>query len=86
MSALAPTILKRILIVEDEYFIAEDLAHGLRRRGALVLGPVATIDDAMEIINEGGPLDGAVLDVNLGGRMSFAIADVLRKKACPSSS
>lgn len=72
----------RILIVEDEYYLAADLAEALRRRGAEVIGPVGTLDDAMDAI-DGGGLDQAVLDVNLRGEMSFPIADRLEAEGIP---
>ena len=63
----------RILIVEDEYYLAADLAEALRARGAEVIGPVGGFEEAMAAVAAGG-IDRAVLDVNLRGEMSFAVA------------
>ncbi len=35
---------RRVLLVEDDYFIAVDLKSGFEEGGAQVLGPVASVD------------------------------------------
>jgi DNA-binding response OmpR family regulator len=72
----------RILIVEDEYLLAADLAEAMRARGAEVIGPVATLAEAMRAV-ETNWIDRAVLDLDLGGEMSFAVADRLEAAAIP---
>ena len=70
---------KRILVAEDEYFIAKGLARDLRQAGAVVIGPVPTLDEALALV-AAEPLDGAVLDVSLRDGMAFPVADALAKK------
>lgn len=72
----------RILVVEDEYFIADDLSRALQRRGAHVVGPVPDLAGGLELAWR-EQLDGAVLDVNLGGDMSYPIADALGARGVP---
>lgn len=72
----------RILIVEDEAYLAADLAEALRARGAIVIGPAATLDEAFRAV-ESHWIDCAVLDVNLDGELSFPIADRLEAAAIP---
>ena len=72
----------RILIVEDEYYLAADLAQALGAAGAAVVGPVATLAEAVAAL-DAGAIDGAVLDVNLRGEMSFPIADRLDSARIP---
>jgi len=72
----------RVLIVEDEYYLAADLAETLRARGAKVIGPVGTLTEAIAAV-EGSWIDYAVLDVNLRGEMSFPIADRLEAAGIP---
>jgi len=66
----------RILVVEDEPFIAFDLMMAIEEAGATAIGPAATVAEALDfIINE--PPDGAILDVNgrhggSGSRCAFA--------------
>jgi DNA-binding response OmpR family regulator len=84
MTATGPGKLagRRILVVEDEYFIADDLSRGLRREGARVVGPAADLAGALKL-GRGEQLDGAVLDVNLGGEMSYPVADLLAHRGVP---
>lgn len=72
---------KRILVVEDEYYIAADLQQALEAEEATVVGPVARVADALERASE--PLDAALLDVNLHGEASFAIAERLTRAHVP---
>ena len=74
---------RRILIVEDEYFVADDLATDLRNMGAEVIGPVGNVADALALIATTPPLDGAVLDINLHGQMSYPVADALKSAGTP---
>ena len=74
---------RRILVVEDEYMLAEDLREDLESQGAEVMGPVASVADAMDLLRSGPAPDMAILDINLGGEMAFAVADALRAGAVP---
>jgi CheY-like chemotaxis protein len=76
---------RRILLVEDEFLIAELMEEWLSEAGADVLGPVPSVDQALEIVeNELGRLDGAVLDINLGpGRKVYPVADRLNQLGIP---
>jgi len=74
---------RRILIVEDEYLIACEIADALVEAGAFVVGPVARIDDALKLLETGSPLDGAVLDIHLQGDTSFPLADALAAQGVP---
>jgi len=73
---------RRILVVEDEYFIASDLQRALQAEEAVVIGPVARLEPGLMLVDE-GPLDAAVLDVNLEGTASYAIADRLAADGVP---
>lgn len=69
---------RRILIVEDDYLIAQIVSALLEEAGADVVGPIGSVDEAISFIEgEGAALDGAILDVNLHGRKSYPVADVL---------
>jgi CheY-like chemotaxis protein len=65
-----------ILVVEDEYLIADDLRHDLVEQGAIVLGPVATIDAALAVLDQTRP-DLSIVDINLRGDPAFPVADRL---------
>jgi DNA-binding response OmpR family regulator len=69
----------RVLIVEDEYYIADDLRRTLHAAGAKVVGPVSTLvsaDDAISV----GEFDCAVIDLNLHGESALPIADRLARE------
>lgn len=74
---------RRILVVEDDFLVAEEIVHGLRRRGAEVVGPVATVGAALAVLDTGVALDGAALDVNLGRERVYPVAEALRRRGTP---
>lgn len=74
---------RRVLVVEDDYLIASDLQRQFEGLGARVLGPVPRVRDAMRLIESGQALDGATVDVTLGGQKSFPIADALLAYGIP---
>jgi CheY-like chemotaxis protein len=75
--------LGHVLVVEDEPMIAMELACALESQGATVVGPFAGIRQATTAIKEGPQLNGAVLDLNLRGELSFTVADLLRDNHIP---
>ena len=79
----APLAGRRIFIVEDEYFLADDIGRTLRALGAEIAGPVGHVDDALEILHDGGVLDAAVLDVNIRDEMIYPIARELKARNVP---
>jgi CheY-like chemotaxis protein len=74
---------RRVLVVEDEWIIARDLEQAFRKRGAEVAGPVPSLDKARALLAAGADLDGAVLDVNLGGQTVYPLADALAQSGVP---
>jgi DNA-binding response OmpR family regulator len=74
---------RRILVVEDEYMIADDMRHELEKLGVVVIGPAPTVAMAFRLLDAAPVLDGAILDINLRGEPSFPVADALRERAIP---
>lgn len=74
---------KRVLVVEDEYMLADDLRRAFEDHGSTVLGPVGNVGDALNTIATGETIDAAVLDLNLGGERAFAVADALVARGVP---
>lgn len=72
-----------VLIVEDEYLLAFDLATSLGDHDLAVLGPAPTIAQALSLIAETDDIDCAVLDVNIRGEMVFPVAEALSKRGIP---
>ena len=67
---------KRILLIEDEFYIADDVSRAFKNAGAVVVGPVATLGAAHEILDRDG-FDCAILDLNLHGNDAIELADRL---------
>lgn len=74
---------RSVLIVEDEYLIADSLALAFEDAGAEVIGPAPTIAQALALIEGKSKLDLAVLDANLGGERVWPVAEALAKRAVP---
>jgi CheY-like chemotaxis protein len=74
---------RRVLVVEDEYFLADDMAQVLAGLGAEVLGPVSTREQALALLSSDERIDLAVLDINLRGQTVFPVADALTDRGIP---
>ena len=71
----------RILVLEDEYFLALEIEEALEREGAVVLGPYASMERAMD-----GSLDqtdGAILNVRVRDGLSYPLARILQERNIP---
>lgn len=73
----------RILVVEDEYILADELQTELEDAEAIVLGPTGTLKDALALVTSEPHIDGAILDVNLRGEMAYPLADQLIERGVP---
>lgn len=74
---------KRILLVEDEYLLADEMRRALSKAGYETVGPVSDIAGALRVVETDAHIDAAILDVNLGGKHVFALADELTRRAVP---
>lgn len=72
----------RVLIVEDEALVALDLAESVRGMGHEVAGPFGTGAEARPMCRAGS-IDFAVMDFNLKGETTEALADALRAEDVP---
>ncbi len=73
---------RRALIVEDEVMVAMYVEDLLTELGYEVAGLAMGLDQALPLARE-GEFDFAVLDINLAGKTSFPVADVLRERGIP---
>jgi CheY-like chemotaxis protein len=73
---------RRILVVEDEFLIAAMLCDMLQDHSAVVVGPAASVPEALQLIQE-HPIDAAVLDMNLNGHWSDPVAEELQRRMIP---
>jgi len=72
----------RILVVEDEPFIALTLEDMLTELGCVVAGLASQVGEALALIAR-ETIDGAVLDVNLGAQKIDPVADALAANFTP---
>ena len=63
----------RVLVVEDEFLIAQDLLAILDAFGCVALGPAPTVGEALRLL-AAGPPDAALLDMNLRGVRATPVA------------
>ena len=73
---------KHILVVEDEYLVADETRRLLEKWGAVVVGPVSNVSDGIELVNT-GTVHAAILDIRLDGELVFPLADLLDERAIP---
>ena len=71
----------RIMVVDDEPLISMLVENWLDELGCEVVGPARTVEDALALAD--GQLDGAILDVNLGGGNCYPLANALRARGVP---
>ncbi|MCB1313083.1 MAG: response regulator [Sedimentitalea sp.] len=71
-----------ILVVEDEWMLAYDLAEQIGEAGYAVVGPAPSVGKALDLIAS-QRVDAGLLDLNLGGETSYPVADALSKKGIP---
>jgi ActR/RegA family two-component response regulator len=77
-----PEPTKRILIVEDEYYLAEDCAQEIVRHGMQVVGPIGKVESALQTLAQDGP-DCAIIDLNLQGELAFKVVQAVRDRGVP---
>lgn len=74
---------RRVLVVEDEYFLADDLVRALAALGAQTIGPYGDVDEATHVVDRDVAIDAAIMDVNLRDELIFPLARTLRARKVP---
>jgi CheY-like chemotaxis protein len=72
----------QLLIVEDEYLLARDMADYFESIGVQIVGPAGTVSDALALINS-HEIQAAVLDINLRNERVYPVAEMLTQKQIP---
>lgn len=72
----------RVLVVEDDYLIAEDARCVLEKAGAEVIGPVRSVEDIQGALGRSKP-DCAILDINLGEGPDYLPAETMMAEGIP---
>lgn len=73
---------RRVLIVEDEFLLAEEARRELEKFGAVVIGPTPRVDQALQYLKT-TKVDAAILDVYLAGELVFPVAELLQDMDIP---
>jgi CheY-like chemotaxis protein len=73
---------RKVLVVEDEMMIAMLIEDMLDEFGCRLVGPATSVPRALELIAK-EQVEVAVLDLNLDGKDTYAIADALCQKGVP---
>jgi CheY-like chemotaxis protein len=73
----------RVLVIEDEYFLADDIVRALKALGARIVGPVGELQEATDVVDGNVAIDAAVVDINLRSKMVFPLARMLRARKIP---
>lgn len=73
----------KLLLVEDNFLVAEYMRDMLVRYGCNVVGPAPRVEAALELMQGVEVLDGAMLDINLHGELCFPIARALAARGVP---
>jgi DNA-binding NtrC family response regulator len=73
---------KRVLVVEDEYLLANETRKSLIKLGATVVGPAPRIEQALALI-QAESIDAAIPDVFLDDALVFPVADRLDEMGIP---
>ena len=72
----------RIVILEDDYYQAQDCRQLLEKAGAKVIAISATIPDLSALLEE-GRIDAVLIDINLSHGLSFDFARELKGRGIP---
>ncbi|HZX79379.1 MAG TPA: hypothetical protein VFE72_00300 [Lysobacter sp.] len=59
------------------------MADELRSLGMCVVGPVPSVASALAMIASNEPIEGAILDLNLGGEWAYPVAARLERRGVP---
>ncbi len=72
----------RVLVVEDEALISMLIEDMLADIGCTCVDVAPSVEAAMEALTKADP-DFAMLDINLNGKRSFPVADLLKSREIP---
>lgn len=82
MSDSRPLSGRRVLVVEDDYFLATDTCQWLLDAGAEVVGPTPDAEEACGLLDR-ERVDSAVVDINLGLGPTYEVASRLNRDQVP---
>ena len=72
----------RVLVVEDNFLLAEAVCDMLSVHGVRPIGPAPTVTAALRLV-DANQIDAAVLDVRLHSDTVFPVCNVLQARSIP---
>lgn len=79
----APVAGLSVFVIEDESLVLVNLEDMLEELGCRLVGPAMRLDQADAMLEEAAGADVALLDVNIGGRPVFPLAEKLSARGVP---
>lgn len=80
MSGELPLAGRRVLIVEDQYLVADEMRRAVEGLGGLVVGPAPRAQIAEDLVAQ-HTVDFALLDINLGNEDVYPLALELNRQS-----
>jgi len=77
-----PLTRRRVLVVEDQYLVADEMRRVVEGLGGQVVGPVPRAQRALDLL-DAGEVDFALLDINLAGENVYPLAAELLRRGAP---
>ncbi|CAM3493469.1 response regulator [Paracoccus nototheniae] len=74
---------RRILVVEDEFFLCLDICQQIESYGGVVVGPAPTLKEGFAVLQEKPLPDGGILNIRLGSELAYPLADDLLAAGVP---
>lgn len=71
----------RVLLVEDQFFLAELMREEIERLGYRVVGPTGSVAEALTLLS--GGVSAGLLDINLGTELVTPVAEELVRRETP---
>ena len=72
----------RIVVIEDVWIVAQSYVAMLDYLRVIVAGPAGTVADALKLVDV-GPIDAALVDMNLHGEMAHGVVEQLNARGVP---
>ena len=74
---------RRILVVEDDFFLCLDICLQIENYGGVVVGPAPTLDSGYALFQKKPLPDGSILNIRLGSELVYPLADNLLAAGVP---
>ena len=74
---------RRILVLEDEFFLCDDICRQIDDCGGVVVGPAPTLDGGYALLQNEPLPDGSILNIRLGNELSYPLVDDLLAAGVP---